>query len=133
MQCSPRHGGRRDSPELGGSGGGVGRGRWGKPLGTHQGSIRVLGWGRVAPARAHRGTAGWRPPGALLRRGGGSVGGGSEPASYRRCERWWRARWLGKAAEENWARCGSPSWRRRTARPVVGRSCASRQGGAAAL
>jgi hypothetical protein len=32
-------------PEYGGSGEGIGRGRWGKPLGTHQGSIWVLGWG----------------------------------------------------------------------------------------
>jgi hypothetical protein len=73
------HGGRRYRPKSGGSGGGVGRGRWGEGLGAHQGSICVLGWGRGcagvgAPWRGRR-----RAPGAQLRRalGRGRRGGGA--------------------------------------------------------
>jgi hypothetical protein len=44
----PGHGGRRGSPELGGSGGALGRGRGGEGRGTHRGSTCAHGRGRDA-------------------------------------------------------------------------------------
>jgi hypothetical protein len=41
-----------------------------------------LDWAERRPATAVGGAPGWRPRWCVLRRGGGSVRGGSEPASY---------------------------------------------------
>jgi hypothetical protein len=62
--------------------GGVGRGRaWGG-LGVLLDRFGKLDRAKRQPATTISGAPGWRPRWCVLGRGGGSVGGGSEPASY---------------------------------------------------